>query len=84
VISPGNRAFQEIMLHQKDSIFSNGQISCESGVAGRHLPAQEDQLRGGAHVVVCLLAIQIIMAHLITENIAYHWSSRQGCESRGV
>jgi len=39
---------QEIVLHEKDSIFSN-RLSCESGLACRHLPAQEDQLRLGAH-----------------------------------
>src|ERR1700741_4678276 len=36
---------QEIVLHKKDSIFSNGQISCKSGLARRHLPAEEHQLR---------------------------------------
>src|SRR6516165_11137067 len=43
------QGIQEIVLHEKDSIFSNGQISCQSGLACRHLPAQEDQLRWGAH-----------------------------------
>ena len=33
------QGIQEIALHEKDSIFSNGQISCESGLAGRHLSA---------------------------------------------
>jgi hypothetical protein len=36
---------QEIVLHKKDSIFSNGQISCERGLACRHVPAEEHQLR---------------------------------------
>jgi len=39
------QGIQEIVLHKKDSIFSNGQISCESGLACRHLPAEENQLR---------------------------------------
>src|SRR5215469_18518266 len=39
------QGIQEIVLHKKDSIFSNGQISCESGLACGHLPAEEDQLR---------------------------------------
>jgi hypothetical protein len=37
---------QEIVLHKKDSIFSNRQTSSESGLACRHLPAEEYQLRG--------------------------------------
>src|SRR5215831_13316261 len=39
------QGIQEIARYEKDSIFSNGQFSCESGLACRHLPAQEDQLR---------------------------------------
>src|SRR5437764_1266796 len=36
---------QEIILHKKNSIFSIGQISCESRLARRHLPTEKDQLR---------------------------------------
>src|SRR5271165_4144973 len=39
------QGIQEIVLHKNDSILSNGQISCESGLACRHLPAEEHQLR---------------------------------------
>src|SRR6478672_431999 len=39
------QGLQEIILHKKDSIFSIGQISCESGLTCRHLPAEENQLR---------------------------------------
>ena len=39
------QGIQEIVLHKKDSIFPNGQISCESGLACRHLPAEKHQLR---------------------------------------
>src|SRR5258705_13911442 len=35
----------EIVLRKKDRIFSNRQISCKSGLARRHLPAEENQLR---------------------------------------
>src|SRR5215469_7466068 len=40
------QGIQEIVLHEKDSIFSNGQISCESGLACRHHRA--GSLTGGA------------------------------------
>src|SRR6266487_3545561 len=36
---------QEIVLHKKDSIFSTGQIFCESGLACGHLAAEENQFR---------------------------------------
>jgi len=39
------QGIQEIVLHQKDSILANGQISRERGLARRHLPANEHQLR---------------------------------------
>src|SRR5215471_6452099 len=41
----GKQSIQEIVLHEKDSIFSSSQISCQRGLTGRHLPAEEDQLR---------------------------------------
>lgn len=68
------KSIQEIVLHKKDSICLNGQISCESGLARRHLPAQEDQLRWGAHALVRLVVIQII-AQVITDDIAQTPSS---------
>ena len=40
----GEQGFQAIVLHKKDSLFPISQISCESGLAGRHLPAEENQL----------------------------------------
>jgi len=52
------QGIQEIVLHEKDGIFSNGQISCESGFACRHLPAEENQLRRGAHAHVRLVAFK--------------------------
>jgi hypothetical protein len=39
------QGIQEIVLNKKDSILSNGQISCERGLACRYLPAEEHQLR---------------------------------------
>src|SRR5262249_34946100 len=36
---------QQIVLHNEDSLFSIGQLSCESGLACCHLPAEENQLR---------------------------------------
>src|SRR6266513_2545366 len=39
------QGMQEIVLHQKDSILSSGQISGEGGFACRHPSAEENQLR---------------------------------------
>jgi len=39
------KLFQELVLYQKNGIFSLGQISRESGFSRRHLAAQKNQLR---------------------------------------
>src|ERR1700745_2641063 len=36
---------QEIVLHKTDTIFSTGQIPCESRLTCRHLAAEENQVR---------------------------------------
>jgi hypothetical protein len=51
VISPGYKAIQELVLYKENGIFSLGQISRESGFPCRHLAAQENQLRCGAHAL---------------------------------
>jgi hypothetical protein len=50
------QSVQEFILHQEDSFFSIGQLSCQSGLAGCHLPAKENQLRRAAHTHECLTA----------------------------
>jgi hypothetical protein len=53
--APGARgqhaAIQELVLYKENCIFSLGQISRESGFPCRHLAAQENQLRCGAHAL---------------------------------
>jgi hypothetical protein len=45
------QAIQELVLYKENGIFSLGQISRESGFPCRHLAAQENQLRCGAHAL---------------------------------
>src|SRR5208283_432816 len=49
---------QKLVLLEEDSIFSSGQIPCESGFACRHLAAQENQLCGGVHAFHAFHAFQ--------------------------
>src|SRR4030095_5917680 len=41
------QVIQEFVLNQENGILSLGQLSRERGLSGRHLAAQEDQLRRG-------------------------------------
>jgi hypothetical protein len=45
------QAIQELVLYEENGIFSLGQISRETGFPCRHLTAQENQLRCGAHAL---------------------------------
>jgi hypothetical protein len=53
------KSVKHLVLHKKDSIFLSRQISCERGLAGCHLSADENQFRRGAHAVVRLITVQI-------------------------
>src|SRR5207248_7329382 len=39
------KSIEKLVLHKKDSIFSNRKFSCSRGLACCHLPAEENQLR---------------------------------------